>query len=110
MSWLFISGGQNIAASASASVLPVNVQDSFPLGLTGLISLLSKGFSRVFSRTTVQKHQFFGTQPIQVHVSIMDSESPLDGKETQPVILKEISPEYSLEGPMLKFQYFGQLM
>ena len=51
-----------------------------------------------------------GTQPIQVHVSIMDSESPLDGKETQPVILKEISPEYSLEGPMLKLQYFGHLM
>ena len=51
-----------------------------------------------------------GTQPIQVHLSIMDSESPLDGKETQPVILKEISPEYSLEGPMLKLQYFGHLM
>ena len=45
-----------------SSVLPMNIQDWFPLGLTGLISLLSKGFSRVFSTTTVQKHQFFGTQ------------------------------------------------
>ena len=49
--------------STKASVLPMNIQDWFPLGLTGLISLLSKGLSRVFSNTTVQKHQFFGTQP-----------------------------------------------
>ena len=49
--------------SASASVLPMNIQGWFPLGLTGLISLLSKGLSRVFSHTTVQKHQFFGAQP-----------------------------------------------
>ena len=55
---LFASGGQSIGASAS--VLPVNTQDWFPLGLTGLTSLLSKGLSRVFSSTTVQKHQFFG--------------------------------------------------
>ena len=48
---------------ASASVLPMNIQDWFPLGLTGLISLLSKGFSRIFSSTTVQKHRFFGAQP-----------------------------------------------
>ena len=60
MSWLFISGGQSIGASASASVLPMNIQGWFPLGLTGLISLLPKGFSRVFSSSTVQKHQFFG--------------------------------------------------
>ena len=59
----FTSGGQTIGASASASVLPMNIQGWFPLGLTGLISLQSKGLSRVFSRTTVQKHQFFGTQP-----------------------------------------------
>ena len=52
-----------IGVSASASVLPMNIQDWFPLGLTGLISLLSKGFSRVLSSTTVQKHQFFGAQP-----------------------------------------------
>ena len=59
---LFSSGGQSTRASASASVLPVNVQSWFPFGLTGLISLQSKGLSRVFSNTTVQKHQFFGTQ------------------------------------------------
>ena len=62
VSQLFASGGQTIGASASASVLPMNIQDWFPLGLTGLISLLSKGLSRVFSRTTVRKHPFFGTQ------------------------------------------------
>ena len=63
MSQLFASGGQRIEASASASVLPMNIQDWFPLGLTGLISQQSKGLSRVFSNTTVHKHQFFGTQP-----------------------------------------------
>ena len=63
MSQLFTSGGQSIGVSASASVLPVNTQDSFPLGWTGQISLQSKGLSRVFSNTTLQKHQFFGTQP-----------------------------------------------
>ena len=60
MSRLFASGG--LSTRASASVLPMNIQDWFPLGLTGLISLLSKGLSRVFSNTTVQKHQFFGSQ------------------------------------------------
>ena len=55
-SQLFTSGGQSIGASASASLLAMNIQDSFPLGLTGLISLLSKGLSRVFSNTTVQKN------------------------------------------------------
>ena len=63
VSWPFASGGQSIRASASGSVLPVNIQGWFPLGLTGLISLLSKGLSRVFSSTTIQKHHFFGTQP-----------------------------------------------
>ena len=63
VSQLFISGGQSIGASASASVLPVSIQGWFPLELTGLISLLSRGLSRVFSNTTVQKHQFFGAQP-----------------------------------------------
>ena len=63
MWWLFASGGYNIGASASASVLPMNVQDSFPLGLTDLISLKSKRFSRVFSSTTIQKDQFFSAQP-----------------------------------------------
>ena len=63
VSRLFASGGRSIGASASASVLPMNTQGWFPLGLTGLISLLSKGLARVFSNTTVWKHQFFGAQP-----------------------------------------------
>ena len=62
MSQLFSPHGQSVGASASASVLPMNIQDWFPLGLTGLISLLSKGLSRAFSNTTVQNHQLFGTQ------------------------------------------------
>ena len=62
MSQLFASGGQSIGASASTSVLPMNIQGWFPLGLTGLISLQSKGLSRVFSSTTIRKHQFFSTQ------------------------------------------------
>ena len=62
MSQFFTSGGQSIGVSTSASVLPMNIQDWFPLGLTGWISLQSKGPSRVFSNTTVQKHQFFGAQ------------------------------------------------
>ena len=60
MSQLFTSGGQSIGTSAS--VLPMNIQDWFPSGLTSLISLCSQGLSRVFSNTTIQKHQFFGTQ------------------------------------------------
>ena len=62
MSQLFTSGGLHIGVSASTSVLPMNTQDWFPLGWTGWISLQSKGLSRVFSNTTVQKHQFFGAQ------------------------------------------------
>ena len=62
MSQFFTSGSQSIGVSASASVLPMNIQDWFPLGLIGLISLQSKGLSRVFSNTTVQKHQFFSAQ------------------------------------------------
>ena len=61
MSQLFTSGCQSIGASASTPVLPMNIQNCFPFGWTGLISLQSKGFSRVFSNTTVQKHQFFCT-------------------------------------------------
>ena len=60
MSQLFASGGQSTGLSASTSVLPMNTQDWSPLGWTGWISLQSKGLSRVFSNTTVQKHQFFG--------------------------------------------------
>ena len=62
MSPFFTSGGQSIGVSASTSVLPINIQDWFPLGLTGWISLQSKGLSRIFSNTTVQKHQFFSAQ------------------------------------------------
>ena len=81
MSQLFASGGQSLGASASASVLPMNIQDWFPLGLTGLISLESKGLWRVFSNLTVQKHQFFGTQlslesNSHIHTWILDR---LDG-------------------------------
>ena len=63
MSQLFPSGSQSIGASASASVLPMNIQDWFSWRLAGLIFFQSKGLSRVFSNTAVQKHQFFGTQP-----------------------------------------------
>ena len=62
MSQLFTWGGQSIGVSSSASVLPMNIQDWFPLGLAGWITLQSKGLSRLFSNTTIQKHQFFGAQ------------------------------------------------
>ena len=62
MSQFFISGGHSIGVSVSISVLPMNTQDCSPLGWTGWVSLQSKGLSRVFSNTSVQKHQFFGTQ------------------------------------------------
>ena len=63
VSWLFVSDDQSIGALSSTSVLTMNIQGWFPLESTGLISLQSKGLSRVFSSTTVQKHQLFGTQP-----------------------------------------------
>ena len=63
VSQFFASGGQSIGVSASASVVPMNIQDWFPLGCTGWISLQSKGYSSVFSNITVQKHQFFSAQP-----------------------------------------------
>ena len=63
MNRFFTSDSQSIGVSASASVLPMKIQDWFPLGWTGWISLQSQGLSRVFSNTTVQKHQFFGAQP-----------------------------------------------
>ena len=64
MSQFFTSGGQNIRASASESVLPMIIQDWFPLVWTGWISLVSKGLPRVFSSTTIQRHQFFSAQPL----------------------------------------------
>ena len=63
MSQLFTSDGQSIRAKASGSILPMNIQGWFPLGLTGLISLVFKGLSRVFSSTTIWKHQFFSIHP-----------------------------------------------
>ena len=77
--------GQSIGASASASILPMNIQTWFPLGLTGLISLLSKGLSRVFSWTSVRKHQFFGAQPslwsrFHFHTWLLENYSPGVGK------------------------------
>ena len=83
MTQLFTSGGQSIGASASASVLPVNIQGWFPWGLTGLISLQSKGLSRVFSSTTVQKHQFSGTQPSLLYLTYDHSLSSKELSETR---------------------------
>ena len=104
MSPFFASGGQSTGASASASVLPMNIQGWFPLGLTGLISLRSKGLSRVFSNTTVQKNQFFGTQ-LFLYIT-------WTARRSNQSILKEISPGISLDRMMLKLklQYFGHLM
>ena len=90
MSHLFASGGQSTGASASASVLPVNIQDLFPLGLTCWISLQSKGLSRVFSNTTVQKHQFFGTQlslwsNSHIHTWHLNKATPKAWKLFQPM-------------------------
>ena len=85
MSQLFASGGQNIRVSASTSVLPMNTQDWSPLEWTGWISLQSKGLSRVFSNTTVQKHQFFGAQlssqsNSHIHTWLLEKPQPwLDG-------------------------------
>ena len=79
VSQLFPSGGQRIAVSVSASVLPMNIQAWFPLGWPSLISLLSKGLSRVFSITTVQKYQSFGTLPslrFNFHIHIWWLEKP----------------------------------
>ena len=80
MSWLFSSGGQSFGASAS--VPPMNIQHWFPLGLTGLVTLQSKGLSRVFSNTTVQKLQFFRTQPslwpnTHIHTWLLEKPNPI---------------------------------
>ena len=86
MSQLFTSGGQSVGASAS--VLPMSIQGWSPLGLTGLISLLSKGLSRVFSNTTVQKHQFFDAQPYlrsnsQIHIWLLEKLVKLEFAKTE---------------------------
>ena len=72
MSQFFEWGGQSIGVSASTSVLPMNTQDWSPLGWTGWISLKSKGLSRVFSNTIVQKHQFFNTQFSHIHTRLLE--------------------------------------
>ena len=92
MSQLFASGSQSIGVSASALVLPMNIQDWFPLGWTGWISLWSKGLSRGFSNTTVQKHQFFNAQLLysQTLTSVHDywkNQCWLDGPLLQSNIL-----------------------
>ena len=94
MSWLFASGGHSIGASASASVLPLNIQSWFPLGLTGLISLQSKGLSNIFYRTTIRKHQFFGAQPSLWSSShIVHEITCIETKKTRNSLL---TPEYSV--------------
>ena len=82
VSEFFTSGGQSIGVSASASVLSMNIHDWFPLGLTRLISFQSKGLSRVFSNTTVQKHQFFGAQLTlwsisHIHTWLLEKQHPV---------------------------------
>ena len=100
VSWLFTSGDQSTGASASASVLPVNIQDWFPFGLTDLISLKSKGLWRVFSNTTVQKHQFFGSQKVQLsHLYITT------GKTTALTRRTFVSKVMFLLFNKIKFQY-----
>ena len=93
MSWLFTTDGQSIGASTSTSVLPMNIQGWFPLGLTGLISLKSKGLSRVFN-TTIQKHQFFSTQPSldsnrpeKIYVPEDQKEVKMDNTKIQKLLL-----------------------
>ena len=136
MSRLFTSSGQSIGASAS--VLSMNIQDWSPLGLTGLISLQSKGLSRVFSSAMDQKHQLFGAHLLEGQLSHLHvttgkhcAESwapkndafelrcwrrllrvPWTARRSNQSILKEISPGCSLDGRMLKLklQYFGHLM
>ena len=79
MSQLFAWGGQSIGVSASASVLPMNTQDWFPLGWTAWIFLQSKGLSRIFSNTTIQKHEFFGahlSSPPNSHIHTWPLEKP----------------------------------
>ena len=90
MSQFFTSGGQSVGVSASASVLPIYIQDWFALGWTGWISLQSKGLWRVFSNTIVQKHQFFGAQPSSqsnshIHTWLLEKpELWLDGPFQRP--------------------------
>ena len=135
--WLFASGGQSIGTSASASVLPMNIQGWYPLGLTGLISLLSKGLSRVFtswatweahgSTYITLKHKTASTQKCSWAIKNTECwridafklwcwrrvlKVPWIARESIQSTLKEFSSGYSLVGLMLKLklQYFGHLI
>ena len=89
------SSSQSIGVSASASVIPMNIQNWFPLGLTGLISLQSKGLSRVFCNTIVRKHQFFGAQPsfLILLIAYLNSYCPNFKYSIAPWVLGAISPQ-----------------
>ena len=93
VSQLFTSGGQSIGVSASTSVLPMNTQDSSPLGWAGWISLQSKGLSRVFSQTTVQKHQFFSHSRPENQLSLPEGAGQLSKSKKE--IFAFISPTSS---------------
>ena len=113
-SWVLASVSQSTGASASASVLPVNIQGWSPLGWTGLISLQSKGLSRVFSSTVVWKHQFFGTQPSlwsnsHIHTWLLEKPQlwqyrPLSAK------VKIVTLICTQMGNVLKFLFFTSLL
>ena len=110
MSQSFTSGGQSIGASASASVLPMNIQDRFPLGWTGWLSLQSKGLSRVFSNTTVQKCQFFGAQQLvsfTLLCSVMSNSATLWTAAYQGPLFMEFSRQDYWSG--LPFPTLGDL-
>ena len=91
---LFTTDGQGIGTSTSVSVFPINIQDWFPLGLTGWISLQSKGLSRVFSNTTVQKHQFFDAQLYGPTLTVCSNSCPLS-QWCYPTISYSVGPFFS---------------
>ena len=100
VSWLFPSGGQSIGASASVPL--INIQGLFPLGLTGLIFMQSKGLSRVFSNTTVQKHQFFSDQPSLWSSSCIHTSLVAQTVKNLPAVWKTQVWPLSLEDPLEK--------
>ena len=91
MNPFFTPGGQTIGALASTSVLPMNIQDWFPLGLTGLISLQSKGLSRIFSKATIQNHQFFGDQFSHPYMTTGKAYLWLDGPFSASLLFNMLS-------------------
>ena len=107
MSQFFVSGGQSIGVSALASVLPMNIHDWFPLGWTGWISLQSKGLSRVFSNTTIRKHQFFGAQLsllFNSHIHTWPLEKPklwLDGPLLAPLTKDQWKKQWEVENYLI---------